>query len=390
MNPFSSTSLFGRDIPECLKQGRYRTTPQIVWTCLATIFACTWVVIHPNLPGPYDSGFQRFRRRITIALVTIIAPELIAIWAARQLDSARKIKDEFNEKFNNGMKGWTLTHGFFIQMVGFMMYHEDKPVKVLTFKRLLAATIMDKSKGDWLTKLVVVLQITWFVAQCTGRASMRLPLAELEVSTLAFAVLNAYVYFFLWWSKPQGVLVPIRLSYKATPTSPFPSSSSSLSSSSSPDRGRETKSMDNNLKYQVGKTRVPMFYDELDHVWESKIVIFSLFVVPLVFGGIHLTLWSTSFHTLFEQLLWRISAIFITVVPLASIGLLFLAGRAREVNHVLFQVFFSVATVLVAFCLAIGYPTFRFILLVISFYPLTHLSEGAYHNIQWLDFFPHM
>ncbi|KXN83311.1 hypothetical protein AN958_01593 [Leucoagaricus sp. SymC.cos] len=390
-----SSATFSRDIPECLKQGSYRSTPQIVWTCLATIFACTWVAIHPNLPGPYDSGFQRFRRRTTIAFVAIIAPELIAIRAATQLDSARKIKDEFNKRFNNGIKGWTLTHGFFIQMGGFMMYHEDKPVQVLTWNRLLAAIergeidvpqvpeedITDKSKGDGLTKLVVVLQTTWFVAQCIGRASMHLPLAELEVLTLAFAALNVYVYS-LWWSKPQGVLVPIRLPFKTTPTSPSPSPSSSSSDHDSK----------NAHPSQTENPRKPLLAVSEDkgslHCW-SKIVIFSCFVIPLVFGGIHLILWSTSFHTPLEQLLWRTSAIYITAAPLVTSGFLLLCSWTAGGNRRLLQLFSALAGVFGLFCV-FAYSVFRFILLFISFYTLTHLPEGVYHDIQWSDFFPHI
>jgi hypothetical protein len=95
-------SIIARELPNCVKHDRYRTTPQIIWTCLATIFACTWVVIHPNLPGPRDSGFHRLRRRITTMYITFIAPKLILYWAVKQWVAARKIKRTFNDKFNNG------------------------------------------------------------------------------------------------------------------------------------------------------------------------------------------------------------------------------------------------------------------------------------------------
>src|ERR1700691_5725134 len=29
-----------------------RTKTSIVWSCLVTIFSCTWVAVHPNIPGP--------------------------------------------------------------------------------------------------------------------------------------------------------------------------------------------------------------------------------------------------------------------------------------------------------------------------------------------------
>lgn len=118
-------------------------------------------------------------------------------------------------------------------MGGFMLYDKGKPVQVLTFERIKSliekeqidpadlATIseediLDKSKRDFLSKLLVVLQTSWFVVQCIGRWYSDLPLAELEISTLAFAVLNATVYG-IWWNKPQGVLVAIKIPLRHPP-----------------------------------------------------------------------------------------------------------------------------------------------------------------------------
>ena len=64
--------------------------------------------------------------------------------------------------------------------------------------------IQDKSKGDAVTKALVVLQTTWFLLQCVARASQRLALTELELATAAFAVLNIIIYG-LWWNKPLDV-----------------------------------------------------------------------------------------------------------------------------------------------------------------------------------------
>ncbi|KAF9442587.1 hypothetical protein P691DRAFT_738804 [Macrolepiota fuliginosa MF-IS2] len=220
-----------RDLPQCPDPDNDRTTSGILWSCLATIFACTWSAVHPNLSGPRDSGFQRLRRQVITMICAIIAPELMAVWAMRQRLAAERLKKEFNDRFHDDIprEGWTLTHGFFIQMGGFMVCHNGKPVKVLTFKRMLASIqkgeidipvihekdIADKNKGDFLTKLLVVGQTTWFVVQCVTRWCLRLPLAELEVLTLAFAALNGIIYW-IWWAKPQGVQEPIGLPLKPT------------------------------------------------------------------------------------------------------------------------------------------------------------------------------
>ena len=64
--------------------------------------------------------------------------------------------------------------------------------------------IQDKSKGDAVTKALVVLQTTWFLLQCAARGSQRLALTELELATAAFALLNIIIYA-LWWDKPLDV-----------------------------------------------------------------------------------------------------------------------------------------------------------------------------------------
>jgi len=73
--------------------------------------------------------------------------------------------------------------------------------------------IKDRSKGDILSKLIAILQTTWFILQCIARGQQKLTLTELELVTLALASLNAITYVF-WWHKPLGVQVPIRIYFE--------------------------------------------------------------------------------------------------------------------------------------------------------------------------------
>ncbi|KAG6860071.1 hypothetical protein C0995_016212 [Termitomyces sp. Mi166 len=70
--------------------------------------------------------------------------------------------------------------------------------------------IMDKSKGDILTKCLVLVQVTWFILQVLARAIQHLAISELEIVTLAFALLNLVIYF-CWWNKPLDVNYPIQI-----------------------------------------------------------------------------------------------------------------------------------------------------------------------------------
>ncbi|KAF8660446.1 hypothetical protein AX16_001626 [Volvariella volvacea WC 439] len=66
----------------------------------------------------------------------------------------------------------------------------------------------DRGEGDLLSKAIVVLQTSWFVAQCIACDVQGLGITEIELVTLAFAALNGITYG-LWWDKPLNVGYPI-------------------------------------------------------------------------------------------------------------------------------------------------------------------------------------
>jgi hypothetical protein len=71
----------------------------------------------------------------------------------------------------------------------------------------------DKAKGDFLSKTIAILQVSWFIIQCIARFIQGLAITELEVATLALASMNVFMYFF-WWNKPLGVNVPVKINLK--------------------------------------------------------------------------------------------------------------------------------------------------------------------------------
>ena len=76
----------------CIHQ---RSITDILWSCFATLFVCTWVSVHPNIPGP-DEGFWKVAlRRLELMLWALICPELIIGWAFRQWLAARWLRDQY-------------------------------------------------------------------------------------------------------------------------------------------------------------------------------------------------------------------------------------------------------------------------------------------------------
>ena len=88
-----------------------------------------------------------------------------------------------------------------------------KAHKDVEIPKITAAAIEDRSKGDALSKIIAILQTTWFIVQCVARGQQRLALTELELVTLALASLNA-VTFAIWWHKPLGVQDPVKIYFR--------------------------------------------------------------------------------------------------------------------------------------------------------------------------------
>jgi hypothetical protein len=143
----------------------------------------------------------------------LIAPEVVILWAARQHFGAK----HFAKKHRR--RGWTMTHGFFLIMGGFTLHDERRkalrilePIELESLSKagkikwpsISEAEIQDRSKGDYLSKAIVLVQMSWFITQCIARAAYRLEVTELEVATLAYAVLTGLTYY-LWWKKPLDV-----------------------------------------------------------------------------------------------------------------------------------------------------------------------------------------
>ncbi|KAG1880132.1 hypothetical protein F4604DRAFT_1922818 [Suillus subluteus] len=272
LNGTSVTTLSVSDSPP---GNNTRTFWDIIWSCAATLFACAWTGIHPNIPGMDEGRFAVFSRRLGIMIIALIAPELMITWATMQFLSARDAAKAFNDVFGaqlhqarsdhpdtgestatllselptsdgrnsqhlsaphvtgRNFREWAVTHGFFVWMGGFMLYFNDEPRATLKPKELerfvlegsvemptiMEADIEDRSKGDALSKGIAILQLAWFVVQFVARYAQNLPITLLELDTLAVAALTCISYGF-WWKKPKNVRRPHVVYWKATVSPP--------------------------------------------------------------------------------------------------------------------------------------------------------------------------
>ncbi|KAG0695929.1 hypothetical protein DFH29DRAFT_879711 [Suillus ampliporus] len=242
----------------------------LIGTCFAPSRSClpTKAPFTPNIPSPKDSLVRILRRRLGIMVLALLAPELITAWAMHQWISACYVTSQFKKHFgsqnNESTKApaeqpkgkvnilacilnifpygspasqdhgstrllaahtegyeWTQTHSFFVIMGGFMLYVDGEPYRTLSPDDLLkllqdkhidvptltAKQISDRSKGNTISKGLVMLQAAWFVLQLISRAVYHLETTLLETGTLAFVVLN-FITYAGWWNKPLDVQCP--------------------------------------------------------------------------------------------------------------------------------------------------------------------------------------
>lgn len=356
---------------------------------------------------------------------------------------------------------WTTTHGFFIQMGGFVLYKNEYPDEVIDYDLLVyhlrkktidAPTVTkreldDRSKGDTISKAIVVLQTTWFVLQCIARAERRLPLSELEVLTLAFAVVNATIYA-AWWNKPQGVDMPICVPWKSANGDVQNTSTSSMgkgqhglvnlshlgpvnpphliaSDKQHPNK-QSRKKHRGWLRRMVHKDREeymsPVFllirlpyrvvcsllrplaklymgHDEVitkDNQEDLRVPMFyapmitsgalfkgstrALCIIGTIFGAIHLLAWASKFPSLPYLVLWRVSAILLTITP----GLLVLNGwisNTGKTSRYITRIFGLLIVPL--------YITSRLVVIIVALLTIRHPPHDVTLDVSWTSYLPH-
>ena len=325
--------------------------------------------------------------------------------------------------------------------------------------------IADRSKGDYLSKTIVLFQTTWFIGQCIARGAYGLTVTELEVVTVAFASLTGVIYY-LWWDKPLDVrcstpvhllddrlgkieldiekertsvqIIPSqKISAKEIPErnenmvlnpNPLPKTSIQVDTSTSdppPTRMHRFRAFRRRACEEYGtlfglghvligfpltrflrafvdmshcdtlgveNLQIPTFHSPYGVNYDDHYaIISSTMCVATVFGAVHCIAWSFHFATLQERWVWRISAILVSGVPISLVALVFLSPEFvnKENNHTwvkLYGDFMALIGIVMIFLYIIA----RIILLVLPFMALRALPPGAYVQLNWVSFLPHI
>lgn len=152
-----------------------------------------------NVPGPNDTPFKVFRRKVYLTTLAFLGPEFIFQIALGQSASACRSVKEFH---SCGYTQWTMNHAFFADMGGFMLHSKDwTPFPIdakqlhhlvteghVTFPTVDKRKIADKNKMDGLLRFVTLCQILSFVVNISGRAAQHLTITCGELTAAAFIV----------------------------------------------------------------------------------------------------------------------------------------------------------------------------------------------------------
>ena len=78
----------------CNDLGHCRMIWNIVWSCLVTIFSCTWVAVHPNVPSPkkqeangwieghiWNPLLLLVEHRLPLFICALLVPEYVLAWS---------------------------------------------------------------------------------------------------------------------------------------------------------------------------------------------------------------------------------------------------------------------------------------------------------------------
>ncbi|KAI1421778.1 hypothetical protein F5Y12DRAFT_668383 [Xylaria sp. FL1777] len=313
-----------------------RGSIDIIWSSFFTISLCTWTTLCLNIPHPNDSDLTVLLRKGKWMICAILLPEFVLIISAGQYALARMSVQHFRRL---GHHHWTLRHSFFVDMGGFLLQFEGGTPFVVNNAQLAflvekgyvecpkisAQEIWDRSKANLLSKIVALLQISWFLIQLIGRTIVHLPITTLELLTSAI-VLYTVGNLGFWLNKPNDIQKGITLSLSvsledimsanADGTALFnphaaPSSTTSRSVGPSQNTHRPLPERFSNATYP--------------NLSASHKLIF----LCVAKGGValHLLAWNFEFPTDIERLGWRVASSILMATSLAISAFEFLVYR---------------------------------------------------------------
>ncbi|KAF9871459.1 hypothetical protein CkaCkLH20_11106 [Colletotrichum karsti] len=234
-NTDNSTALAEIGAAPWVNSPTVRGTLDLLLTCVVTLVACVYSVLHLNIPAD-DGKYANFFDRLRWVVVALLFPDTVLVIAVGQFLEARALRARLrrlkNEK-DPDMPDYDLEFCFFVVMGGFQVPIDDVrpgptallgrrlpgslPLSAKGFLKMMEHRPLEsfglvnnpkalavRNKGSVFQKVLVVTQVLWMATQCLVRKLQGLPISLLEVHVMVH-VLCAVVIYVFWFKKPMDV-----------------------------------------------------------------------------------------------------------------------------------------------------------------------------------------
>ena len=358
-----------------------RGTWSLLWSCLSTIFVCTWSVLHLNVPKRHGTCYLFFRK-LGYMFLAAMAPEYILFEASKIFFEARSILNRLSEKYKDN--GGTITHMKFACAHGFwtrtFSQRKEEPCPQDRLEKLIMSgditgpslsekELTSRGKTDGVLKFVAVLQITWFGLQILFRAIQHYRITALEIMATAFVFCSLFIYGFCWY-QPQNIEYPV---YLEIPDEEIPELGTAKENTEEQQVCvRHTDSeMRRRACIEAAGKEVRGWVE--DNVPETLLLLFAC-----GFGAMHCLAWNSPFPTPAKKLAWRICSVATTALPAFLGAFLYLIPK-RLLD-------LTTKPVLLLF---VFYLIERIVTMVLAFMALRALPADTYRTVDWNIYLPH-
>ena len=214
-----------------------RGTIDIIWSCAITMSLCSWSIICMNMPGSKESKYIVLWRKLALSSLGVACPEVLLEMAMGQWVRARECVRDFNSHDHSEpnlqdrpstnisektvvSRKWTMEMAFFADMGGFRLQTKGQDPFPIDARQLLYLVrkgyvqqpvlkprmIEDKNKVDFLLRIIILCQVSWFLVGVIGRWVQHLVVTTAELTTVSFILCSTVTAIF-WWHKPADVVM---------------------------------------------------------------------------------------------------------------------------------------------------------------------------------------
>ncbi|KAJ9365284.1 hypothetical protein C8Q69DRAFT_441930 [Paecilomyces variotii] len=238
---------------------------------------------------------------------------------------------------------------------------------------LSTAQLDDQNKDSFLVRSIALAQVLWLVIEVIVRHTQGLPVAQVEVVTLAFSACSLFTYLLLW-NKPQDVQVATETTAARRPeVHEIKSIAAAAPATFGPYR---------NMPFMAGNAIHN--HGEIEYGFQTGLILGGT-----LFGGLHCLSWNSHFPTSAERILWRVCCLIVTAGP-TMIGLVWnglaallrlLPRMASKWRHVAISVFAHIC--------ALMYLAARVYLTVEMLRALAFSPPDTFLQVDWSRYLPH-